>query len=195
MKKKENITDPALTQERNEKEKDKKRLFLLLLLLLLLLFMLIISFLIWHSGRENATPSSGNTDTSPKIETSAEATANDGTDDNRKATEGGNTVTLNYAKEVGINLTEKRASLVFGNPANSNQDAAVQLIIRDTVIFQSDFLPPDTKISELDLNEYAAEKLTDGIYNGNFAISFLDRATGHQAKLNAQIPVTVTVTK
>lgn len=104
-------------------------------------------------------------------------------------------MSLTYSKAVDINLTDKKASLVFGNPARSNQDALVQLVIQDTVILQSGSLTPGTRVTTLDLAKDAEKKLTAGVYEGKFVVSFYDQPTGRWATLNAEIPVTVTVTR
>ena len=197
-------TDTAPAQE---KEKEGKKRWLLLLLLLGT------SFLLWHSGNGNDTPTSDSISTSdgtltsgsaptsddtripPKSETGAESIAGDDTDTKLNAPEGGGAVSLTYSKEVDINLGTKKASLVFANPAKSTQDAVVQLVIRDTVILQSGSLAPGTQVTALDLTEGAETKLSAGVYDGRFVVSFYDRSTGRWATLNAEIPVTVTVTK
>lgn len=182
-------TAPA--QKEEEEKKDKKRWLLLLLLLLLLLFLVLVGiWLLYFRGgnRDNTLPA-------PSIETNAESIAGDDTGEKLDAPEGGGAVSLTYSKEVSINLTEKKASLVFGNPARSNQDAVVQLVIQNTVILRSGSLTPGTQVTALNLAEGAAEKLTAGVYEGKFVVSFYDQPTGRWATLNAEIPVTVTVTR
>lgn len=176
------------------KEEKKKKRWLLLLLLLLLLIVAGASICALYFRGEKK-PTMANTTIPPKIESNAETISGD--DDGKKlqAPEGGGAVSLNYSKEVDINLTEKKTSLMFGNPAKSNQDAIVRLIIQDTVILQSGSLKPGTRVTALDLAKGAKEKLTAGIYDGKFLVSFYDRASGRWATLNAEIPVTVTVTK
>lgn len=176
-----------------EKEEKKKKRWLLLLLLLLITFC-VSSFALYYRGRKK-TPASGDTPIPPKIESNAEPIAGDNSDKRLETPDGGGAVSLNYSKTVDIDLTKRKASLVFGNPAKSNQDAIVQLVISNTVILQSGSLTPGTKATELDLAEGAEKKLTAGVYDGKFVVSFYDRATDRWATLNAEIPVTVTVTK
>lgn len=188
-------TAPA--QKEEEEKKDKKRWLLLLLLLLLLLILVLVGiWLLYFRGgsRDNTLPPD-NTLPAPSIETNAESIAGDDTGEKLDAPEGGGAVSLTYSKEVSIDLTEKKASLVFGNPARSNQDAVVQLVIQNTVILRSGSLTPGTQVTALNLAEGAAEKLTAGVYEGKFVVSFYDQPTGRWATLNAEIPVTVTVTR
>ena len=210
MKTKNKKTNTAPAQE--EEKEGKKRWLLLLLLLLLFLLLLGTSFLLWRSRGGNDTPISGDTSTSdgtltsgsastsddtripPKSETGAESIAGDDTDTKLNAPEGGGAVSLTYSKKVEINLGAKKASLMFANPSKSTQDAVVQLVIRDTVILQSGSLTPGTQVTALDLAEGAEAKLSAGLYDGRFVVSFYDRSTDRWAMLNAEIPVTVTVT-
>ena len=184
---------PAPAQKEEEEKKDKKRWLLLLLLLLLLLFLVLVGIwlLYFRGGNRDNTLPPDNTLPAPSIETNAESIAGDDTGEKLDAPEGGGAVSLTYSKEVSINLTEKKAS----NPARSNQDAVVQLVIHITVILRSGSLTPGTQVTALNLSEGAAEKLTAGVYEGKFVVSFYDQPTGRWATLNAEIPVTVTVTR
>ncbi len=83
---------------------------------------------------------------------------------------------------------------MFGNPSRSNREAIVQLVVQDNVVLQSDSIAPGTQVTELDLADGAAEKLTAGVCEGKFVVYFYDRESGRWATLNAEIPVTVTVT-
>lgn len=178
-----------------EEEKEGKKRWLLLLLLLLLLFLLVIGILLRHNRGRNGTSTSGDTPLKPNIEANAESIAGDTSGEKLSAPDGGGAVSLNYSKQVDVDLSAKKASLVFANPSKSNQDAVLQLIIQDTVIIQSGSLAPGTRVTTLDLSDDAAAKLTAGTYDGKFTVSFYDRATDRWATLNAEIPVTVTVTK
>lgn len=178
-----------------EEEEKKKKRWLLLLLLLLLLFIIVIAGVWMLYFRGAKTPVADGGVIPPKAEAGAEVIAGDNNDKKLDAPEGGGAVSLTYSKEVSIDLSEKKASLMFGNPAKSNQEAVVQLVIQDAVILQSGSLAPGTKVTALDLAEGAEKKLAAGVYDGKFVISFYDRASDRWAKLNAEIPVTVTVKK
>lgn len=176
-----------------EEEKGKKKRWLLLLLLLLL-FLIISGVSIWAAYfKGGKTPTQSSTRIPPKIEAGAESIASDNSDKKLDAPKGGGAVSLTYSKEVDIDLTAKKAYLVFANPKKSIQDAVVQLVISDTVIMRSGSLTPGTRVTALDLAKGADEKLSAGTYNGKFVVSFYDRETDRWAKLNAEIPVFVTV--
>ncbi len=176
-----------------EEKKKKKRWLLLLLLLLLLLIAGGTSALTLHFwGAKKSAASSA--PIPPKIEANAETIAGASSAQKLEAPKGGGAVSLTYSKSVRLNLAQKKAFLVFGNPASSNQEAMVRLEIQNTVILQSGSLTPGTKVTELNLAQGAEKKLTAGTYDGKFVVSFYDRASGRWAKLNAEIPVTVTVT-
>lgn len=182
------------TASQKEAEKKRKRRWLLLLLLLLLLIISVVSCKFIGRGG-NSTPDPTPTPLPPKSEVNAQPIEGDNNDTKLEAPEGGGAVSLTYAKEVTIDLSTQKATLVFGNPSQSNQDAIVQLVIQDTVILQSGSLAPGTQLTTLDLAEGAAERLSSGVYDGKFVVSFYDQPTGRWATLNAEIPVTVTVIK
>ena len=187
-------TDTA--QKKKEEEKDKKRRLLLLLLLLLFLITIVaVSRFLLFRGGEDKSSAVANRIIPPRTEANAEPDGSDGNGKKLTAPEGGGAVSLNYSKEVDIDLSEKRASLMFGNPSGSNQEAVLRLVIGDSVILQSGSLAPGNKVTALDLAEGAAEKLATGVYDGKFVVSFYDRATDRWATLNAEIPVTVAVTE
>ncbi len=188
-----NRAENISVQEEKEEKKKKRWLLLLLLLLLLLIASCATTFALLNKGKK--APVLDDAPIPPKIEAGAEPIDGDNTDDKLSAPEGGGAVSLTYSKEVDIDLTAKKASLVFGNPSKSNQDVALKLIIQDTVILQSGSLPPGNRVTSLNLADGADKKLTAGVYDGKFAVYFYDSANGTQAKLNAEIPVTVTVSK
>ncbi len=70
--------------------------------------------------------------------------------------EGGGSVSLTYAREVNIDLSEKSVSLLFANPGKSNQDIVLQLEIQDNVVVQSGTLSPGKQVTRLDLSEESA---------------------------------------
>ena len=106
---------------------------------------------------------------------------------------GTGSVSLTYSNQVSISLSGKSASLLFANPGNSNQDMVLQLLIQDTLIFQSGRLTPGNQVSTLDLATGAEKLLTPGGYEGCFMVFYYDSVTAEKAIVNTQIPVTVTV--
>ena len=124
----------------------------------------------------NATPIPGDTPTADRAEA------------------GSGSVSLTYSDQINIDLSRRKASLVFANPGKSNQDMVLQLLVQDTVILQSGRLTPGNQIMELDLTEEAAGLLAAGGYEGEFLVSYYDPASGEKAIVNTRIPVSVTVT-
>ena len=179
----------------SEKEKEKKKKWLLLLLLLLLLITITaVGISIWAIWFRDSAPVLA-PDYAPKqLEENAEPIGDDG-DEKLSQPEGGGAVSLTYAKEVGISLSDKSATLLFANPTKSNQDMVLQLVIDDVVILQSGRLTPGNSISSLNLLDGIEQRLAAGGYDGMFIILYYDRVSAEKAMIHTEIPVTVTVTE
>lgn len=115
------------------------------------------------------------------------------TGDKMQSEEGGGSVSLTYAAEVTVTLSEEKASLMFANPGRSNQDMLLQIMVQDTVIATSGLLQPGNRITTLALDEGAAALLEAGGYNGMFVVSYYNPETGEKAVLNTEIPIRITV--
>ena len=107
--------------------------------------------------------------------------------------QGGGSVSLTYAREVTIDLTDRMASLYFANPGKSNQDIVLQVVVQDTVIVQSGTLKPGNQVSMLELLEGAEKLLSAGGYDGKFVVHYYHPETAEKAVLNTEIPITITV--
>lgn len=107
--------------------------------------------------------------------------------------QGGGAVSLTYSNEVKIDLSDKKATLLFGNPAKSTQDMVIQLVIKDTVVIQSGRLTPGNQVTVLDLLKDTEKQLTAGGYDGKFIVLYYNQESGEKAMLNIEIPVTITV--
>lgn len=105
--------------------------------------------------------------------------------------EGGGAVSLTYSKEVTVNLNDRTAELLFQNPAKSNQNIVLQILIKDTVVAQSGLIEPDYGIKKLALLENV--DLQKGEYEGNFNVLYYDAKTGEKAIVNTSIPISVVV--
>lgn len=180
-----------MTEEEN-KDKKKRRWLLLLLLLLLFVVAGIVIGAIWSQSRNSETILTPNR--APQAEDNAESIGDDG-DEKLPQSEGGGAVSITYAKEVSISLSDKSATLMFANPTKSNQDMVLQLVINDITILQSGKLEPGSMVSTLSLPDDAEKRLTAGGYDGKFLVLFYDRESGEQAMVNTEIPVSVTVTE
>ncbi len=179
-------------QEQEEKQGNKK--LLILLLLLLLITVIAVGVTVWALFFRDTGPVL-NPDYAPR-ETEANAeTMGDQNDDKLDAPAGGGAVSLIYTKDVRIDLSDKKASLLFGNPTKSTQDMVVQLVIQDTVLIQSGLLNPGKQVRTLDLLQGAEKMLQPGGYDGKLVVLYYDQETGEKAVLNTEISVTVTVTE
>ncbi len=169
----------------------KKRLLILLLLLITIAAVGVSVWAIWF--RDSAPVLAP--DYAPRqIEENAEPIGDDG-DEKLSQPEGGGAVGLTYAKEVGIRLSDRSATLLFANPTKSNQDMVLQLAIGDVVILQSGRLEPGNRVSALHLLDGVENRLAAGGYDGKFVVLYYDRTSGEKAMINTEIPVTVTVTE
>lgn len=172
-----------------EKENKHKRSVILLLLLLAVVS---VGIGIW-TVRFRETETVLAPDYAPAVEKNAEST-NDGTDSKLDQPDGGGAVSITYAKDVSVSISKKSATLLFENPAKSNQDMVIQLVIDNTVILQSGKLMPGNRVTDLRLLENAEKRLPEGGYDGKFVVLYYDAESGEKAMVNTEIPVTVTVT-
>lgn len=119
----------------------------------------------------------------------------DDTGDKLDAPDGGGAVSLIYTTNVTIDLSDKKATLLFGNPQKSTQDMVVQIVVKDQVIVQSGRITPGNRVTALDLLS-DAPTLGAGTYtseNCKFVVLYYDQDSGEKAILNTEIPITVTV--
>lgn len=107
--------------------------------------------------------------------------------------EGGGAVSLTYATEVGIDLSDAQASLTFANPSKSNQSMVVQIVVQDVVVAQSGTIVPGKRVETLDLLDGAADQLSPGGYDGNLLVLYYQPDSGEKATVNTEIPVHITV--
>ena len=108
------------------------------------------------------------------------------------APDGGSALSLQYTKDVTIDLERETATLYFKNAGKSLQDAVLFLVIEDTVILQSGLLPAGNAVRSLSLPS-GGTPLHPGIYEGVFCVQFY-HSDGTSAQLNSRIEgITVTV--
>lgn len=154
-------------------DKNRKKRWLLLVLLLLLLLLLGVLF----CRKKPQT-----TDTAPAPESSV------------STSDGGGTVSLTYSDAAGIDLAAGQVTLLFANPEKSGWDATVCLVVGESEAARSDLLAPGEQVTRLALLDGAEKDLTAGSCSGTLKVSFYNPQTGAKAMLDAEIPVTVTVT-
>ena len=107
---------------------------------------------------------------------------------------GGGTVSLTYSDAASIDLAAGQVTLLFANPEKSGWDASVRLVVGDSEAARSELLTPGEQVTQLPLLEGAKKDLTAGSRSGTLKVSFYHPQTGAKAMLDAEIPVTVTVT-
>ena len=184
----------TVKNSKKSQEPDNKRVFFVILLLFLSIVTIIAAVVIVLTLQSGNSSSVLAPDYAPReTEKNAESIGDDG-DSKLDQPDGGGAVSLTYAKEVRIRISEKTAQLLFANPTKSNQDMLLQLVINDTVILQSGRLTPGNRVSELELLAGMEKRLSAGGYNGKFVVLYYDRISGEKAMVNTEIPVTVTVT-
>lgn len=158
--------------ENTDKNRKKRWLQLVLLLLLLLLLLGVL----FSRKKPQAT------DTAPAPESSVSTPA------------GGGTVSLTYSDAAGIDLTAGQVTLLFANPEKSGWDATVCLVVGEREAARSDLLAPGGQVTQLPLLDGTEKDMAAGSCSGTLKVSFYHPQTGAKAMLDAEIPVTVTVT-
>lgn len=165
----------------------------ILILLLLVITVIAVGVTVWALFFRDTDAPELAPDYAPRqAEENAEPIGDEG-DEKLEAEEGGGAVSLSYSNEVSISLSEGTAALFFANPTRSTQDIVLQIVIQDEVIVQSGLLKPGNQVKKLTLTDDAAEKLSEGGYDGKFAVLYYNPDTGEKAVVNTEIPVTVTV--
>ena len=124
--------------------------------------------------------------------------AEDVEDDEEKldAPEGGGAVGMIYTTEVEIDLSDKKATLLFANPNRSTHNVTVQLVVKGLVLAGSGLLTPGKRSTELNLAaDIDATKVPAGVYaqDAKFVVRFYDPETNACSIVNSEIAVTVTV--
>lgn len=132
-------------------------------------------------------------DYAPIAEESHAEAIGDGDESKLDAPTGGGAASLLYQKKVAIDLSDKKASLLFGNPTRSTQNMVVQLVVQDNIIVQSGLLTPGNKVTTLDLLNGKESLLKEGGYEGKLIVLCYDPKTGEKAIVNTEIPVDITV--
>ena len=156
-------------------DKNRKKRWLLLVLLLLLLLLLLLGVLFCRKKPQA-------TDIAPAPESSVSTSA------------GGGTVSLTYSDAASIDLTAGQVTLLFANPEKSGWDATVCLVVGEREAARSDLLAPGEQVTQLPLLDDAEKDMAAGSCSGTLKVSFYHPQTGAKAMLDAEIPVTVTVT-
>lgn len=167
----------------------KKHKFKIIVILALFVTVIAISITIITLMNNNKTVISP--DFAPIEKETYAQSLNDDDKEKLQQQEGGGAVSLTYSKDVTIDAKEKTANLLFENPAKSNQNMVLQIVVKDTVIAQSGLIEPDYGIKKLALLNNV--DLQEGEYEGNLNVLYYDAETGEKAILNTEIPINIVV--
>lgn len=183
-----NVSEHEKDEQREKREKLNNRIIIMLLLLLIIAVGVTVWAVFFRDSDSVLTP-----DYAPQsVEENAEPIG-DESGEKLEQPEGGGSASLIYSKDVVIDLSDKTATLLFGNPSRSNSDIVVRLIIRDKVILQSGRIVPGNKVTSLNLLEGSEKMLLPGGYNGKFVVFYYNPTTGEKAMINTEIPVSITI--
>ena len=185
-----NKTD--ISDKTKEKKQGKKKWLLLLLLLLCVAVGSGVAVGIYmnYKNKQSDEVPILTPDRAPGDEENGESMGDEGAN-KLDQPEGGGAVSLTYTKDVTIDLSENKVSLLFGNPSRSNQGMVVQIIIQNKVIVQSGTLKPGIQVKQLNLTGNA--KLQPGTYAGKFNVLYYDVNSGEKAVVNTEIPIDIKV--
>ncbi len=184
-----NITEEPQNDKRREKREKRNNLIIILLILLLIIAVGVTVWAVFFRDGDSALVP----DYAPQsVEENAEPIGDESGEKLEKP-DGGGSASLIYSKDVAIDLSDRKADLLFGNPSRSNSDIVVRLVIRDKVILQSGRIVPGNRVTSLSLLEDAEKLLSPGVYNGKLVVFYYDSATGEKAMISTEIPVTITV--
>lgn len=174
----------------SKQQKAKKRylLFIVLAVVLVASAAVTVWALFFRASDVTLTP-----DYAPRQKEEHAENLDDSDDEKLEQEEGGGAVSLTYATEVGISLSENTASLYFANPSKSNQDMVLQIVVQDVILAQSGRILPGKKVETLDLLEGAGEQLEAGGYYGEFVVLYYQQDTHEKMIVNTDIPINVTV--
>ena len=164
------------------------RLLILVLILIALLALIFGIWAMWFRPAPTLNPDYAAKDT----EANAEQIEDDG-QSKLDSPSGGGAVTLIYAREVDVSLTDGTVRFLIGNPAESTEYLIAQIVIQDHVIAQSGAIRPGYRVTELPLEASAAPLLQSGGYDGKIVLYMYDEETDERAMVNSEIIVTVSV--
>lgn len=114
-------------------------------------------------------------------------------EDKLDAPEGGGAVGMIYSNEVEIDLSDKKATLLFANPNRSTHNVAIQIVVQDVVLAESGLLTPAKRITSLDVKD--GIDMPVGVYasNAKIVVRFYDPETNACSIVNSEIAITLTI--
>lgn len=184
-----NISEEHEKEERREKREKRNNLIIILLVLLLIIAVGVTVWAVFFRDGDSVLAP----DYAPQsVEENAEPIS-DESGEKLENPDGGGSVSLIYSKGVVIDLSDKNASLMFGNPYRSNSDTLIRLVIQDRIIVQSGRIVPGNKVTSLPIREGTDKLLSPGGYDGKLVVFYYNPTTGEKAMINTEIPVNIIV--
>lgn len=175
----------------NQEEKEKKRKWVIIILSMGIVLCLVITIwaLFFRGGNDPVTP-----DYPPQ-----------GTENNQKPIDGddgvkidspngGGAINVTFETTASASLSEKKVTLYYANPNASNQNVSILIMVGEIVVAKSDLITPGHEITELTLEDYAANMLQEGGYNAELVIRAYNE-DGEKAMVDTKGELTLTVTK
>ena len=165
----------------------------ILIIVLSVLLVICIGITIWAVFFRKPVSSGFNPDYPPQETEPNQTPIKGGSQETLVAPNGGGAVNLTYGTSVTIDLSENTATFYFANPAKSNLDMVMTLVIDDTVVMISKRITPGHMVTTLKLENGVAKNLQVGGYDAKYVVYLYDRQTGEKAIVNAEGAVSVTV--
>ena len=110
----------------------------------------------------------------------------------------GGQVTVEYMKDVTVNLTTGEISMSYKHGDDATHDAVLQLILdnggKEYLLSQSGSLHAGSKLTQMELLEEMKGKLAEGVYHGRLRAA-LYNGENELTNTNADIEVTIKVVK
>ena len=175
-----------VNQEANRR---KKRWMIAILIILLLLLISSCSVAVWSMFFRDTTPTLTPDYAPQEIEPNLNPTPDTGKDKLEQSSSGGS-VSLEFIKDVTVDLSDKTVEFAFTNPQESNQDMVLQVIVQGRVIAQSQLIPPGNELKKLTLRDDVT--LSAGGYDGKYTVLYYYE-NGEKAMVQTDIPLTIKV--
>lgn len=98
-----------------------------------------------------------------------------------------------YSDEFFLFPEESFLHVLIADPASSQQDIVVQILVQDTLLARSDLLEPGYQMQRIDLLPGILEKLSPGRYNAVLNVLYYDHTTKEKTDMNISIDASLIV--
>ena len=180
-----------MTEVKNNRENEKnKKIITLLIVFILICLICALCFSCGYNKKKVLRPDYAPQDVEVNLED-----IEDDTDIKLTAPDGGGAVSIQYTKDVNIDLSDKKAYLNYKNPGKSTHDIVLQIVVQNEVIAQSGLIPPGNMLKELDLLNDSGVVLSEGAYeNAKFIFLCYNPESGEKAIVDAEAMIVINVT-